>query len=84
MSTSVFEIVELPNGDIALQRADGEGEPMVCIHFSEEAKSVVEANHVEVAKAMIDAGIQMVGRLNGLSLEEDLFATSDSDSIVLH
>ena len=33
-----LEIVELVNGDIVLQRADGDGEPLMTIRFSDESK----------------------------------------------
>lgn len=61
MSNSFLEIVELPNGDIALQR--GDGELLVRIHFSETIKDYLQENHVDVAKAMITTGIQTVGRV---------------------
>ena len=39
MSSSFLEIVEMPNGDIVLQRAEEEGEPLVVIQFSEESRA---------------------------------------------
>lgn len=54
-----WEIVELEDGDIALKRED-ESEPMLKIAFSKEAKDRLQANHVEVAKAMIGAGMDAV------------------------
>jgi hypothetical protein len=38
VSSSFLEIVEMPNGDVVLQRADDDGEPLVVIQFSEETK----------------------------------------------
>lgn len=58
MPSSFLEIVELPNGDIVLLRADGEGEPLVNIRFSEESKSYMPDMRMEVARAMIQAGIE--------------------------
>ena len=34
MSNSYYEIVELADGEIALQRVDGDGEPLVRVSFS--------------------------------------------------
>ncbi|MBU2707864.1 hypothetical protein KCM76_17855 [Zooshikella marina] len=69
---SYLEIIELPDGDIALQRTDTEEEqPLVTISFSEEAKAILQENHVEVAKAMMSAGIQMVGLMSESTLEAD-------------
>lgn len=58
MASSILEIVELDNGDIALQRADNEGEPLVVIQFSEESRVYLMDATLEVARAMIQAGIQ--------------------------
>ncbi|RRJ84658.1 hypothetical protein [Aestuariirhabdus litorea] len=62
MPASYLEIVELPTGEIVLQRSDDE-EPLVTIDFSEEAKLFLQEGHVEVAKAMINAGIAVVGSM---------------------
>jgi hypothetical protein len=58
VSSSFLEIVELANGDIVLQRAEDEGEPLVVIQFSEESRVYLMDNTLEVARAMIQAGIQ--------------------------
>jgi hypothetical protein len=58
VASSILEIVELDNGDIALQRADNEGEPLVVIQFSEESRVYLMDATLEVARAMIQAGIQ--------------------------
>ena len=64
MSSSFLEIVELANGDIALQRSDDEeGEPLVVIQFSEESRSYMLDGSLEVARAMIQAGIQAAAQL---------------------
>jgi hypothetical protein len=62
--TSVLEIVELTNGDIVLQPADGEESPMVTIRFSDEASQQMPYMRLEVAKAMIQAGIQAFADLS--------------------
>jgi hypothetical protein len=56
--SSVLEIVELANGDIVLQRADGEGDPIVNISFSDETAAFMSVMKLEIAKAMFQAGIQ--------------------------
>lgn len=61
--SSVLEIVELLDGEVVLQSADGEGEPMVSIRFSEEANAYMPYIKLEVAKAMIQAGIQAFAEL---------------------
>jgi len=55
---SFLEIIELADGEVVLQRAEDDSEPMVRIRFSEEARLYMMDNGLEVAKAMIQAGIQ--------------------------
>lgn len=57
MPTSFLEIVELNDGDIVLQSTEDSSEPLVKIHFSEESRRYMMDNGLEVAKAMIQAGI---------------------------
>lgn len=59
MPLTQFELVMLENGDIALQKT-GSDEPLVSIRFSEEVLDALGKQHLDVAKSMIDAGIQAV------------------------
>jgi hypothetical protein len=61
MSSTLYEIVELPSGEIVLRRADEEGDPLVSISFSEEALYFLNNAKFDVAKIMIEAGIDAVG-----------------------
>jgi hypothetical protein len=63
MPTAFLEIVELENGDVALQKSEGDEKELVTIHFSEEAKELLQGDYAEIAKGMIQAGLQMVGRM---------------------
>ena len=71
MSSSFLEIVELPNGDIVLQRTEDDGaggesevgEPLVVIQFSEESRVYLMDGSLEVARAMIQAGIQAAAQM---------------------
>ncbi len=58
MSASLLEIVDLGDGEIVLQRADDDSEPLVVIRFSEESRLYLMDNGLEVAKARIQAGLQ--------------------------
>lgn len=80
---AVFEIVELSDGDIALKRSDGEGEPLVRITFSGDAKASFPQQHLEIAKAMIEAGVRKVGELSGVEVE-DTSAIADVEERVFH
>ena len=63
MPHTQLELVMLENGEIALQRPDSD-EPLVSIKFSEEVLDYLGQEHIDVAKCMIDAGIQAVSDWN--------------------
>ena len=67
MSTSLLEIVDLGDGEVVLQRADDDSEPLVSIQFSEEASAYLMENNLEVAKLMIQAGIQAAAKMAEMS-----------------
>ena len=64
MPASLLEIVELDDGEIVLQRENGDDEPLVIIRFSEEARLYLLDQDLEVARAMIQAGIQAVSEIS--------------------
>ena len=63
MSASLLEIVDLGDGEIVRQRADDDSEPLGTIRFSEESRVYMMDNSLEVAKAMIQAGIQAAAEM---------------------
>jgi hypothetical protein len=80
-----FEIVELSNGDIGLRRADEESEELIVkIHFSKEAKEGLKNNHIEVAHAMIEAGVSKVSELSGLDIEQNDIMTEPENPGIIH
>jgi hypothetical protein len=80
-----FEIVELSNGDIGLRRADEESEEMIVkIHFSSEAKKGLKNKHIEVAHAMIEAGVSKVSELSGIEVEHEDIITEAENSSIIH
>ena len=77
MSTSLLEILDLGEGEVVLQRADDDSEPLVSIQFSEEASNYLMENNFEVAKVMIQAGIQAAAKMaemSGLEIESSEIA----------
>jgi hypothetical protein len=59
VSSSFLEIVELSDGEIVLQQAnDPDSEPLVTIRFSDESRAYMMDACIDVAKVMIQAGIQ--------------------------
>jgi predicted hydrocarbon binding protein len=84
-STTLYEIVMLPNGDYVLRRADEHEEPLIKIHFSKDARSILQDAGMDVAKAMIDAGIDMVEQLGEEMSEQQLEEQEeDPENRVLH
>ena len=59
MAFTEYELVVLDDGEVALQRA-GSDEPLVSISFSPSVIADLDGKHVDVAKSMMDAGIQTV------------------------
>ena len=84
MSSSFYEIHELSSGEIVLKRGDEEssGEPLVTIRFSAESIAFLGAARFEVAKAMIEAGMEAAGDL--AEQAPDDLAAEFIDRPVLH
>ena len=83
MSTSLLEIVDLGDGEVVLQRVEGDSEPLVSIQFSDEANAYLMGNNLEIAKVMIQAGIEAAAKLaevNNVEVE----ATAMSGTRTLH
>lgn len=81
---SFYEIVELENGDVALRKADDKNrDPLVTIRFSEESAYFLDDARFEVAKIMIEAGLDAVAEINDEVGEEggDDELVPDSTSI---
>ena len=83
MPTSLLEIVDLGDGEIVLQRADDDREPLVTIRFSEESRLYIMDNGLEVAKAMIQAGLQAVSNLSDQT-EIEVEEEGESTARILH
>ena len=53
MTIPLYEIVEIEEGEYALQRTDAEEEPAVIVRFSAQAMEFLNSAQGEIAKAMI-------------------------------
>lgn len=84
MSVSLFEIVVLANGEVALQRANDEREPLIRIAFSAEVQDFLEEAKIDVAKVMIDAGIELFEQLGSDLLQIEEGETLDISPRVVH
>lgn len=79
MTTPLYEIVEIEEGEYALQRTDAEEEPVVIVRFSAQAMEFLNSAQGEIAKAMIEAGIQRVE-----NIVEDFELERESNQRILH
>ena len=60
----LYEVVELANGDVALQReGDDKGQPLVTMRFSTELLRFLRNGKLDIAKVMIEAGLEEVAKL---------------------
>jgi len=88
MSASLYEIRELANGDVILQRVDDPGEPLVSIRFSAESLAYLGEARFEVAKTMIEAGMDAAQELAQQGAEdgdaEDFPVSDDGGKWLLH
>ena len=82
MPASLLEIVELDDGEIVLQRENGDDEPLVTIRFSEEARLYLMDQGLEVARAMIQAGIQAVSEITDQAQAESDLDEGDAPRVL--
>jgi hypothetical protein len=61
---SLFEIVQLDNGDVVLRRCRGSDEPLVRLRFSPQMLDRLGDDLLDVAEAMLDAAADAVAELH--------------------
>jgi hypothetical protein len=76
--TSLLEIVELADGEIVLRDAEGDGRPLINIRFTNESEMVSATARLEVAKAMIQAGMATFAEIVESHNEDAVFQTEES------
>ncbi|KXU39501.1 hypothetical protein AXE65_08340 [Ventosimonas gracilis] len=64
MSTATLEIVELNDGRIALRYVEKD-EILLALSFSGKTINFLRGQHREIARAMIDTGVQMAAQVLG-------------------
>ena len=84
MTSFFLEIVQLASGEIVLKRADEDSEPLVNIRFSDESIDMMGGAQLDVARAMIQAGMQAAAHVSEkqakkTSSGEDALAAMDSE-----
>lgn len=85
--STFYEIIELENGDVALRRSESTknngNNPLVEIRFSEESQYFLGQAKFDVAKTMIEAGLDLVAELSEAEADIDSAIATDT-SHVLH
>jgi hypothetical protein len=77
MPASLIEIIQLPSGEIEVRRVDSrgakDGEPVVKLTFSEDAIEFMGDATMEIARVMVQAGLDAVSEIMDEmeSLEDD-------------
>lgn len=77
MPMALLEIVELENGEIVLRRADENNTPLLSIRFSDASNVHLNRARLEIAKAMIEAGMDAAG-----SFSEVIDPNADTDNVM--
>lgn len=84
LAASLLEIVELASGEVVLRRPGGEGEPLVRIQFSADSREYLSDSRLEIARAMIEAGIQTAAHLAGGEAELEFIGAREDGERILH
>ena len=85
MSSSFLEIHELSSGEIVLKRSDDTGgEALVTIKFSAESTSFLGNARFEVAKAMIEAGMDAASEMAEHTSDDLSSDYAEQESVILH
>lgn len=53
-----IELVQLESGDIVLRYADEPEDPLVTISISEQVEDLMPLDRIDIAQAMVEAGIE--------------------------
>lgn len=75
-----WQIIELENGSVALVREEDQ-EPILTIDFSAEARERLSHHHLDVAAAMIGAGMDAVEFIEDLEPHPETI-TDSADAII--
>lgn len=71
MSDPIIELVQLENGDIALRNSDNPDQPLVTISISTQVQNLLPGDRIDVANAMIEAGIERYQEIQFQRMEDE-------------
>ena len=78
---ATLEVIQLEDGEIVLQRVEDSAR-VVTIRFSDEARKFVGDDELDIAKVMIQAGIQAAAQISEQRVNND--NNEDDADRVLH
>ena len=81
MADPVMELIKLENGDIALRNSEAPEDVLLTISFSEQLRGFLQSDQLEIARAMVVAGMD---RYRDIQIERMEEAKQVSESGVLH
>ncbi len=81
MADPVMELIKLENGDIALRNSEEPEDVLLTISFSEQLRGFLQSDQLEIARAMVVAGMD---RYRDIQIERMEEAKQVSESGVLH
>jgi len=81
MSEPRIELVQLPNGDIALRHSDKPDEPLVTIIISDQVQDLLPMDKIDIAQSMVEAGIE---RYRDIQVERVEDAQTATEAGLLH
>lgn len=71
MSDPIIELVQLENGDIALRNSEQPDKPLVTITISDQVKNLMPGDKIDLANAMIEAGIERYQEIQCQRIEDE-------------
>ena len=71
MSDPIIELVQLENGDIVLRHSDKPDQPLVTISISDQIANLQPEEKLDVANAMVEAGLERYQDIQFQRIEED-------------
>jgi len=73
LESMLFEAIQTHEGRFVVRRGDSK-ENLFTLEFGDAAQNILQGSHQEIAAAMIEAGVQVVGRV----MEQQMIGFSSS------
>lgn len=87
MAISSLEIIQLATGEVIVRRAGQDADPLLTLDFSEESKAYIADATLDIARAMVQAGIETAVELGLVDENGEVAAEQDgvdADHKTLH